>query len=112
MSFLKAIGKGLVKAFGFLGSHAGEIGLVAPFLPAGAVADIFGVIMQVEIIGANRSMTGPEKYAAAYHAVQFELSKRFPGRITDQALHDKAVAALTQGAVDLLNSLDGPPSTP
>ena len=108
MSFLKAIGAGLVKVFGFLGSHASEL---APFLP-GPAGDIFGVIAAVEIIGANRSMTGPEKYAAAYRAVEFELAKRFPGVIKDQALHEKAVAGLTQGAVDLLNSLEGPAVTP
>lgn len=109
MSFLKAIGQGLVKVFGWLGGHAGEIQAVTAFLPGAQVAsDIFGVIAAVEIIGASQSLTGPEKYAKAYHAIEVELAKSFPGVIKDQAMHDRAVAGLTQGAVDFLNSFKAP----
>jgi hypothetical protein len=117
MSFLKKLGLILVN----VATTAAGIGpILAPLLgnKAGAVAGAVGVVANdltaigtvvVQIETALHGKAGADKLAAAVALVGpiIRTSQLVTGKkIADEALLQKGIAEVTQGVVDILNSID------
>lgn len=116
MSFLKKLGLVLTQ----VGATAVGLGpIVAPLFGSGAgkvvqgistvsndLTTIASLIVQVEL--ALQGKTGPEKFQAALNLVGpiIKTSQLVAGKkIADEALLQKGITEVTQGVVDVLNSL-------
>lgn len=67
------------------------------------------IIGQVEVIGQAIGLKGPDKLKAAIPSIGQAIAMTdlvVTHKIKNQALYQQAVSELTQGTVDLLNSLD------
>lgn len=113
MTFLKKLGLILLKGAAFA---AGLAPLVAPILGAkvaavvGTVANDFTLIGSkvVEIEAALEGKTGVEKFQAARALVGgiIRTSELVSGKeIADEVVFQKGVDEVTQGVVDILNSI-------
>lgn len=114
MTFLKKFGQvvaqilGLVTGIGPLLGNAYPAAASAISTTGDTLNRILGVVMSVEATGAALSLPGPQKLAAAAPQVaQVILASAFLAQheIADPEKFKSAVATITSGVADLLNSL-------
>jgi hypothetical protein len=111
MSVLKKIGQIILRgAQIFLGIEPLLAGSVPAIATNKTFARILQIIQDVEAVGAvvgNPGLTGQQKLVAASTLISQELAAQFLGaKIKDAALFSKGATEITQGYVDVLNSLD------
>lgn len=114
MSFLKKFGLVLAKGLQLVSGFGPIIGGIVPG-SAGIIAKVdetlqkvVAIVMNTEAIGVALSLTGPQKLQAAAPLVAQEIlqSALLVGhKIADEAKFTAASIKITEGVVDLLNSL-------
>jgi len=121
LTWLKQIGLDIVKGVAAAITGGEKVivnALTAPGTLTSDLKDIIAAVRDVEAISAtlkSKTLTGPEKLAAAAPLVQqVVLNSEFMygKKIADQALFNEAVQGFTQAAVDLANSLEAQPASP
>lgn len=116
LTLLKKIGQVIVKGAAV---EAGFAPLVAPLLGSKASAAVgtvtndltaaAQVVTQVEAIGQTTGLTGAQKLAAAIPLITniINTSELISGKnVANRQLFAQGCSEITQGVVDLLNSLD------
>lgn len=115
-SLLKAIGQGVVKAFGIFASNPALQSVAAAYIPGAApiLQPIIGIVAAVErafAIAQPQGKSGPQKFQAALPLVEQVIrnSELVVGReIADEAMLTRGAGKILDGMVDVLNSLKSP----
>lgn len=112
-SVLKAIGQGVVKAFGIFAGNPVLQQVAGTYIPGASslIQPIIGIVTAVErafAIAKPDGKSGPEKFAAALPLVEqvIKNSELVAGHeIADEALLTRGAGKILDGVVDVLNSL-------
>lgn len=121
VSFLKKAGQMIVNAVGIVEGLGPIFTVALPAFASGiggtAISDLEKVkqiILNVESVGVVTGLSGPQKFAAAVPQVSnvLQVALSLAGSkdpIANGTLFNQAAAEITQGMVDLLNSLKADP---